>query len=157
MAFRGGGAEVSESDRGGLPPDDVERSAAQAEDMVQHLQEAMGRIGEVTGVGEAADGLVKATVTGEGNIKEVTFNPRVKRLDAQKLAEEVLVAVQAAQADAVSKSQKMVAEMIGGGGPFGKDFKADKLMAQMQQIEDDFTRSMGAHLEELERIRRRFE
>jgi DNA-binding protein YbaB len=148
---------VSESDRGGLPPDSVERSVGQAQDVARHLQDAMGRLGEVTGVGEAADGMVTATVTAEGNIKEVTFNPRVKRLDAEKLAEEIVAAVQAAQTDAMNKSQKLVTDAIGDRTPFGKDFNADKLMAQMQEIEDDFTRSMSAHLEELERIRRRFE
>jgi DNA-binding protein YbaB len=148
---------VSESDRGGPPPDDVERSVEEAQDMVRHLQETMGRLGEVTGVGEAADGMVKATVSAEGNIKEVTFNPRIKRLGAEKLAEEIVVAVQAAQTDATNKSQEMVTEAISDRTPFGKDFDTDKLMEQMQEIEDDFTRSMSKHLEELERLRRRFE
>jgi hypothetical protein len=54
------------------------------------------------GYGEAADGLVRVTVTG-GRLSTVELNPRVMKLASQELAEAFVEAANAALADLASK------------------------------------------------------
>jgi DNA-binding protein YbaB len=148
---------VSDFDLSGFLPEDLARSVEQAEGMMRRLQEATDRFAEITGEGEAAGGLIHAAVEAGGRVREVTFNPRIKRLDEKTLAHEIVVAVQAAQTDAANKRQELLTEALGDSMPFAKDFSVDKAMEQIQQIEESFTHSMNQHFEELERIRRAFE
>ncbi|MET7968680.1 YbaB/EbfC family nucleoid-associated protein [Micromonospora sp. NPDC005305] len=60
------------------------------------------------GVGEAADGLVRATAGPPGRITALTLDPRVMRLPSESLAEEIGTAVNAALADLQEKATAAV-------------------------------------------------
>lgn len=68
---------------------------------MHQLQETMRT---VSGSGRSPLGLVTATVGSQGELTDVTFNPRdFKRARPEQLAEEVLAAVRAARSDAMAK------------------------------------------------------
>lgn len=135
-------------------------SLDQAERLMRRVQKAVTAVNEVVGEAESADGRVRARVFAGGRIKDVTFDPRVMRLDRETLADHVVNAVRAAQEDAQRRTEELMNEALGplgGGMPSRENFGLDKLFEQIGQIEESFTRSMQEHMAELERIRRRYE
>ncbi|MEU7892900.1 YbaB/EbfC family nucleoid-associated protein [Nonomuraea sp. NPDC049152] len=90
----------------------LEQTLEQAQAIMQKLDAAEGRILEVMGIGVGADGQVKATSNGRGGITELTFDPRVLRLDVVELGREVTVALQSAQFDAERQAQEIVSEVM---------------------------------------------
>lgn len=68
------------------------------------MAELQARMQSVSGSGRSPLGLVTATVGAQGELTEITFNPRdVKRARPEQLSEEVLAAVGAARADVMRK------------------------------------------------------
>ncbi|SEH00958.1 YbaB/EbfC DNA-binding family protein [Nonomuraea solani] len=59
---------------------------------------------DLRGFGEAARGLVGATVGADGLLERVRIAPRALRLDSQELEEQVLAAVRAAQQDRLARA-----------------------------------------------------
>jgi hypothetical protein len=87
----------------------------------------------VVGNGASADGLVRATVTGDaagGRLTGIEINPRALKLASQDLGEHVVEAVNAAFADLLA----------GGGGPAAAD--TERLSAQVRQVQDQSLRQM---------------
>lgn len=73
---------------------------------MHELQETMR---SVSGTGRSPLGLVTATVGSQGELTDITFNPRdVKRARPEQLSEEVLAAVAAARADAMGKLSQVM-------------------------------------------------
>lgn len=68
---------------------------------MQKLQETMRT---VSGSGRSPLGLVTATVGSQGELTDITFNPRdLRRAKPEQLSQEVLAAVRAARTDAMTK------------------------------------------------------
>lgn len=62
-------------------------------------------IEELRGVGEAANGLIQATVATGGRLESLRADPRAMRLGSEALCEEIMVAVNAALDDLRAKAQ----------------------------------------------------
>ncbi|MFC6082703.1 YbaB/EbfC family nucleoid-associated protein [Sphaerisporangium aureirubrum] len=80
----------------------------QTEEAMRGLEHARAGIGQVTGEGEGADGMVRAVADGRGRLTSLDFNPRVMRLAPGQLGQEVAKAVQEAQDAAQEQTREIV-------------------------------------------------
>ncbi|SDQ57775.1 YbaB/EbfC family nucleoid-associated protein [Thermostaphylospora chromogena] len=86
----------------------LEQTLRQTEDVLRDLANIRAGIRRVSGAGEAADGMVRATADGRGRITGITLNPRTMRLSAEALSREVTKAVQGAQDAAAEQAEKLL-------------------------------------------------
>ncbi|WP_433222835.1 YbaB/EbfC family nucleoid-associated protein [Microtetraspora malaysiensis] len=156
--------------------EEIDRISREAERTLRDLTEALGRLGEVTGEGEAAGGMIRAIVDGEGRIMDVRFDPRVMRQDSEGLAEAVVSAVRAAQEDAQGRTAKVLGsaleDPLGGafpdvpggraassddgrepGRPADRALDIDRARRRLEAIQDSFLDSMEGRMARLERFR----
>lgn len=100
---------------------DMSQILAQAQEMQAKLQQAQEEILATAITGEAGNGLVKVTMTGGGEVTNVTIDPQVvDPEDVETLQDLVTGAFQ----DAHQKSGDLAVEKMGplsqgGGDPFG--------------------------------------
>ncbi|MBW1597869.1 YbaB/EbfC family nucleoid-associated protein [Streptomyces sp. JJ38] len=106
---------------GGQP--DMQQLLQQAQKMQQDLAAAQQELAETSVEGSAGGGLVKATVTGSGELKALDIDPKaVDPEDTETLADLVLAAVRDANAEAQKLQQEKLgplAQGLGGGGGGG--------------------------------------
>lgn len=87
----------------------------QAKEMQSKLEAAQAEIAEMTAEGEAAGGLVKATVTGKGKLVGLDIDPTILRADSKEISEDLIIqAINEAQNRASEKAQKRMAELTEG-------------------------------------------
>jgi DNA-binding protein YbaB len=91
---------------------------------------------EVRGEGEAADGLVRATVVPGGRLESVQVKPRLVRSGIDAVCEQIVVAVNAALDDLRAKA----AEQRPPGAP-----DPAKLASQLRELQDESTRRMEVY------------
>ncbi|GAA2605125.1 YbaB/EbfC family nucleoid-associated protein [Streptomyces axinellae] len=109
---------------GGQP--DMQQLLQQAQKMQQDLAAAQQELAETPVEGSAGGGLVKATVTGGGELKGLVIDPKaVDPEDTETLADLVLAAVRDANSAAQELQQEKLgplAQGLGGGGMPGLPF-----------------------------------
>ncbi len=87
----------------------------QAKEMQSKMQEAQEEIENMTAEGEAAGGLVKATVSGKGKLEKLDIDPTILREDSKEISEDLIIqAVNEAQKAASEKAKKRMAEITEG-------------------------------------------
>lgn len=109
---------------GGQP--DMQALLQQAQQMQQQLARTQAELAETTVGGTAGGGLVRATVSGTGELKGLVIDPKaVDPEDTETLADLILAAVR----DGNAAAQKLAAERLGplaqlggGGGIPGLSF-----------------------------------
>ncbi|OAL16892.1 nucleoid-associated protein [Streptomyces noursei] len=98
----------------------------QAQKMQQDLARAQEELAQTEVDGQAGGGLVKATVTGAGELRSLVIDPKaVDPEDTETLADLVVAAVQAANENAQALQQAKLgplAQGLGGGGIPGLGF-----------------------------------
>jgi hypothetical protein len=102
----------------------------QAQKMQQDLAAAQQELAQTPVEGSAGGGLVKATVTGSGELKSLVIDPKAVDVDsaaetAETIADLVLAAVRDANASAQQLQQQKLgplAQGLGGGGIPGLPF-----------------------------------
>uniref|UniRef100_UPI0030F378B0 YbaB/EbfC family nucleoid-associated protein n=2 Tax=Streptomyces sp. GSL17-111 TaxID=3121596 RepID=UPI0030F378B0 len=113
--FPGGGGQA-----------DMQQLLQQAQKMQQDLAAAQQELAETPVEGSAGGGLVKATVTGAGELTSLVIDPKaVDPEDTETLADLVLAAVRDANAAAQQLQQDKLgplAQGLGGGGMPGLPF-----------------------------------
>ncbi|WP_037601892.1 YbaB/EbfC family nucleoid-associated protein [Streptacidiphilus rugosus] len=93
---------------GGQP--DMQALLQQAQQMQQQLAQAQAELAAAVVDGSAGGGLVKATVSGAGELKALVIDPKaVDPEDTETLADLVLAAVR----DATAAAQRLAAERLG--------------------------------------------
>ncbi|GBQ04306.1 YbaB/EbfC family nucleoid-associated protein [Streptomyces spongiicola] len=104
---------------GGQP--NMQQLLQQAQKMQQDLARAQEELAATEVDGQAGGGLVKATVTGSGDLRGLVIDPRaVDPDDTETLADLVVAAVQAANENAQQLQQQKLgplAQGLGGGIP----------------------------------------
>ncbi|WP_420000432.1 YbaB/EbfC family nucleoid-associated protein [Streptomyces boninensis] len=107
---------------GGQP--DMQQLLQQAQKMQQDLAAAQQELAETPVEGTAGGGLVKATVTGGGELKDLTIDPKaVDPEDTETLADLILAAVRDANAAAQQLQQEKLGPLAQGlGGMPGMPF-----------------------------------
>ncbi|MGW3209460.1 YbaB/EbfC family nucleoid-associated protein [Streptomyces sp. NPDC001135] len=102
---------------GGQP--NMQQLLQQAQKMQQDLQRAQEELANTEVDGQAGGGLVKATVTGAGELRALKIDPKaVDPEDTDTLADLVVAAVQAANENAQALQQQKLgplAQGLGGG------------------------------------------
>lgn len=140
-------------DPNGFRLEDLDRLGAQADQAMRRLAESADALSEITGAGEAADGLVRAAVDGGGALQSVVINPRAMRMAAEQLAEAVTAAVTAAQQDAQRRTNELLTSVMGEHSvPTGLD--AEAMRKQFGQFGELFSRGLGEEYDGLQAIRR---
>ncbi|MEU4331024.1 YbaB/EbfC family nucleoid-associated protein [Nonomuraea dietziae] len=107
----------------------IDEVARQGERVLAWLETAQADLDQIVGAGEAAAGQVKATVDVNGRVLEVTYGPRVMRLGSQELAEQTLVAVRAACADAHRQTHDLMREAMPDFDPVEANEQFQRLLA----------------------------
>ncbi|HEY6739429.1 MAG TPA: YbaB/EbfC family nucleoid-associated protein [Actinopolymorphaceae bacterium] len=92
---------------------DMAEKLDEAQERLVPLQSALSSLGTLELVGEAADGEVRATVTGMGEIKDVYVSPRAQRLSESELSAAVVEAVNEAQKAVAERSKEILEEANG--------------------------------------------
>jgi DNA-binding protein YbaB len=87
------------------------------------------RIAAIRGTAEGRDGQIKAIVDGQAEIVELSFDPRVMRMDADELAAAVRDTINEARSVARSELQQVVAGSTIGGPDH------DEVTAELSQLE----------------------
>ena len=107
---------------GGQP--NMQQLLQQAQKMQQDLARGPGGAGADRGRGQAGGGLVKATVTGSGELRGLVIDPKaVDPEDTETLADLVVAAVQAANENAQQLQQQKLGPLAQGlGGMPGLPF-----------------------------------
>ncbi|MFE2877409.1 YbaB/EbfC family nucleoid-associated protein [Streptomyces roseus] len=102
---------------GGQP--NMQQLLQQAQKMQQDLAAAQDALAQAEVEGQAGGGLVKATVTGSGELRALVIDPKaVDPADTETLADLVVAAVQAANENAQALQQEKLgplAQGLGGG------------------------------------------
>lgn len=108
---------------GGLGGADLSQILQQAQQMQQQLVDAQEELGRAEVTGSAGGGLVRATVTGGGEVVGLEIDPSaIDPTDAEGLADLVLAAIRDASRAASELQQKAMgplAEGLGGAGGLG--------------------------------------
>ncbi|MHC0429433.1 YbaB/EbfC family nucleoid-associated protein [Streptomyces sp. O3] len=103
---------------GGQP--NMQQLLQQAQQMQQDLARAQEELAQTEVDGQSGGGLVKATVTGSGELRGLVIDPKaVDPEDTETLADLVVAAVQAANENAQALQQQKLgplAQGLGGGG-----------------------------------------
>jgi Uncharacterized protein conserved in bacteria len=130
---------------------DFERVGAQAEETLRKIEEVRGELESLVGTGQSANGQITVIVTAGGRVQDVTFAPRVMRLDSQALAREVLLAMRQAQDDAERRARELMDEALG--ESFQDAFDPEKVQERFTEMLESFTSSMDGHDRSLDRTR----
>ncbi len=87
----------------------------QAKEMQSKMEEAQAEIADMRVQGEAAGGLVKATVSGNGKLEALDIDPTILREDSKEITEDLIVqAIADAQSRAADMAQKRMGELTEG-------------------------------------------
>lgn len=107
---------------GGQP--NMQQLLQQAQKMQQDLAQAQEELGRTEVEGQAGGGLVKATVTGAGELRNLVIDPKaVDPEDTETLADLVVAAVKAANDNAQQLQQEKLGPLAQGlGGMPGMPF-----------------------------------
>ncbi|MET8050333.1 YbaB/EbfC family nucleoid-associated protein [Streptosporangium sp. NPDC005286] len=107
-------------------------------------------LSDLTGKGEAADEMIQAVTDSAGRLMTLTLNPRVMRMDSQKLAEELCLAVQRAQADGERKTRELVGGVLGSPIPENLTDRT-QFWDGLRGLRESFDRSMTERAEKVAR------
>jgi hypothetical protein len=94
------------------------------------------------GAGEALDGLVRAVVKPGGEVESLTVNPRALRSDLQTVADEIVLAVNAALADLRDKLAAAAPELPG----------PSALAERLREVQDSSVRRMETFLQSISEV-----
>jgi nucleoid-associated protein EbfC len=94
---------------------DMAKIMKQAQEMQQKMEEAQERLHEMTVVGEAGAGLVKATATAKGELVGLDIDPSIFSPEDKEVAEDlILAAIKDAQARASHAAQTEMSKVTEG-------------------------------------------
>ena len=92
-------------------PDDLSRMLEQVQQMQADMMAAQQSLADETVEGSAGGGVVKAVVTGAGDLRSVSIDPEVVDPDEVELLEDLVVA---AVNEATRRAHALQAERLGG-------------------------------------------
>jgi DNA-binding YbaB/EbfC family protein len=103
---------------GGVP--DMQQILQQAQKMQEQLMSAQEELANAEATGTSGGGLVTATVSGAGELKSLTIDPKVVDPDdVETLADLVVAAVRDASANAQQLAADAMGPLAGGMGGLG--------------------------------------
>jgi DNA-binding protein YbaB len=104
-------------------PSALNAFAAQASEQAAAVRRAVDRVGELRVSAGSADGLVLVEVGAQGQLYRMRLNPGVyERVPPAELAEVITGLVRQAAADAAERAREIMAPVLPGGLPTGRDW-----------------------------------
>jgi DNA-binding protein YbaB len=94
----------------GVP--ELDRQLDQLVENMGKVEELQGKLAEVVGTGEAADGRVRVSSDNTGRITQVEIDPRAMRLPSDDLAAAITEAAQLAFDDISKQASDLMTEMM---------------------------------------------
>ncbi|TDC87396.1 YbaB/EbfC family DNA-binding protein [Nonomuraea deserti] len=113
------------------------RMSAQAEGVLRKVRDAQLRLQEITGAGEAADGLVRAVAGPTGHIIDLTVSARCMRLDRSTVAAAIRDALRAAQLDARRQAQQIIGDLETHAAGFQQPLDASFVAERAERVLED--------------------
>ncbi len=98
---------------------DIEGELTRLLSGIDSMAEIQQSLAELTGSGEAHNGLLRVTVGPTGALTDITIDPRAMRLDSQSMRDGLLAAALAAQADVSTKVDELMSGLAPAGSGFG--------------------------------------
>ncbi|REF36221.1 DNA-binding protein YbaB [Thermasporomyces composti] len=132
----------------------LNRINEQARESLERVGESLRGLEDVTGDGEAEDGLVKVRLGPGGRVREVSIDPRAMRRSSEELAELVKEALNRAHDD-------LAARIAESGGPVEELRKLNQaltaehgsLAGALQNMQQQMRNQLERAVAELERLR----
>ncbi|GLW11657.1 hypothetical protein Misp01_67850 [Microtetraspora sp. NBRC 13810] len=118
----------SQIDPAAIDHQELDEAARQGERMLAWLETADQELDEIVGIGERASGQIRATVDQAGRVLDVTYGARAMRMGSRDLAEETLMAVRAACADAERQTHDLIREALPGYDPAEAKAEFERLL-----------------------------
>ncbi|WP_433056885.1 YbaB/EbfC family nucleoid-associated protein [Dactylosporangium sp. CS-033363] len=136
--------------------DDLERLSSLNEERIRQLHGLESRLSELAGSGAAADGQIRARVDSASGLSGLVIDPRALRQGSEALAEHVIAAVAAANADLRAQIEEVMREALGDAMP-STDAGELRRSAEEQiaQIEAGFRQSLDSIMADVEKLKRR--
>ncbi|HEY9523710.1 MAG TPA: YbaB/EbfC family nucleoid-associated protein [Thermopolyspora sp.] len=116
---------------------DLERVTEFTEQVQRRLDIVRGELDRVIGVGESADGKVRARTDANGRVLEVALKPRAMEMSSRDLGEEITLAIRRAQDDGEEQGRRLLHEA--GGESMSSP---EEIMGQFQQVANALNRVM---------------
>jgi DNA-binding protein YbaB len=127
--------------------------------LIRDLQQRMGGLRDyqegaasITGLGQAAEGRVRATVAPGGVVRCLDIDPRAMRLGSQMLAEALLEAIRLGTQDADQQLAELGREAA---GPVQAFTDAAGMRGELDQMVADLNRNLGQAQYDLEAVLRK--
>ena len=96
-------------------PGNMQNMLRQAQKLQKEMTQAQNKLNETTFVGEAADGMVKATFTGDHKLKDITIKPEAIDPDDPDLLQDLIImAVNDAMQQIAQQTQKTLGQYTSG-------------------------------------------
>lgn len=96
-------------------PGNMQNMLRQAQKLQKEMTQAQNKLNETTFVGEAADGMVKVTFTGDHKLKDVTIKPEaIDPDDPDMLQDLIIMAVNDAMQQIAQQTQKTLGQYTSG-------------------------------------------
>lgn len=96
-------------------PGNMQNMLRQAQKLQKEMTQAQNKLNETAFVGEAADGMVKATFTGDHKLKDITIKPEaIDPDDPDMLQDLIIMAVNDAMQQIAQQTQKTLGQYTSG-------------------------------------------
>lgn len=96
-------------------PGNMQNMLRQAQKLQKEMTQAQNKLNETTFVGKAADGMVKATFTGDHKLKDITIKPEaIDPDDPDMLQDLIIMAVNDAMQQIAQQTQKTLGQYTSG-------------------------------------------
>ena len=96
-------------------PGNMQNMLRQAQKLQKEMTQAQNKLNETVFVGEAADGMVKATFTGDHKLKDITIKPEaIDPDDPDMLQDLIIMAVNDAMQQIAQQTQKTLDQYTSG-------------------------------------------
>jgi DNA-binding protein YbaB len=114
-----------------------ERLISDLQQQMATMNQYQEKIAEIQGVGEAASGLVGATVGSGGVVKDIRLDPRAMRMDSHSLREALLAAIAAATTHANEQMAELSSDLTAStrqlADPAGLRQQLDQMMGEINR------------------------
>lgn len=96
-------------------PGNMQNMLRQAQKLQKEMTQAQNKLNETVFVGKAADGMVKATFTGDHKLKDITIKPEaIDPDDPDMLQDLIIMAVNDAMQQIAQQTQKTLGQYTSG-------------------------------------------
>lgn len=140
---------------GEIRTDDLDALMRHSQEQLGRISELQERLREVVGTAASEDGTVEVSFGHDGQLRDLTLNPRAMRRDSATLAETLTQVIRAAHNDLHEKISALTIAMLGE-SPMDYLNNPAAVEERLRDVQAGFRRSMDDIMNDLGRVRNRF-